>query len=124
MQQCTALYVVPDSFYKIQFSFVLNSIFPITVLAGKYRLRPINSCIRTSFRISLQLTKKAKQQFLFKVVIFKNVLKLVIVSCLFVQNVCLSTGVATRRAIKISANMYLSYLPSLRGSLFLINLQI
>ena len=40
---------------------LLNLISPITVSAGKYTLKPINSFIRTLFQISPQLTKKAQE---------------------------------------------------------------
>lgn len=40
---------------------LLNSIFPITVPLGKYKLKPINSFMRIFFQISPQLTKKAQE---------------------------------------------------------------
>ena len=39
----------------------LNLIFPIILLAGKCTWKPINSCIRTWFEISPQLTKKTQE---------------------------------------------------------------
>ena len=39
----------------------LNLIFPIILLAGKCTWKPINSCIRTWFQISPQLTKKTQE---------------------------------------------------------------
>ena len=43
------------------FIITLNSIFPIIVPAGKYTLKPINSCIKTWFQIFPQITKKAQK---------------------------------------------------------------
>ena len=39
----------------------LNSIFLIIVPAGKYTLKPINSCIKTWFQIFLQIAKKPQK---------------------------------------------------------------
>ena len=109
VQQYTALYVVQDLSINQTF---LNSIFPIIVPAGKYTLKLINSCIKIWFQTFPQITKKGKKMALFLsiqdfIVIFEHASQLAIVPFSLVQNICLSAGVATRRATKINMNMYL-----------------
>ena len=104
----------------------LNSIFPIVAAAVRYALKSINSCIRAWFQLSPPSAKRHQ------IGLIPINLKFYCYLCTFFQiapfslywNFYLPAGVATRRDIKISANVLITFEECLWGGLVLIKLQI